>query len=115
MYDFMVSSILMYAASGDGTEATQEKYIKWILGLTWNTPGYEVKEETNKYQIRIETSRRTLASMLLKNCMEEKINNERRGKIIIQIKTYPGWEAEEDERAGKERIQEKGEKGPAVE
>jgi len=36
-------------------EAIQEKYLRWVLGLEWNTPGYIVREELKRNKMRVET------------------------------------------------------------
>ncbi len=51
LYNSMVKSILMYGSEVWGwekwevLEKIRAKYIRWVLGLTWNTPKYIVLEE----------------------------------------------------------------------
>lgn len=58
------NSIMLYAAEVWGwkevekLEKLQVKYIKWTLGLDFNTPTYIVMEETKTDKIRIEAGRR---------------------------------------------------------
>ena len=41
-------------------EKIQEKYIRWTLGLDFNTPAYPILEETKTDKVRIEAEKRAI-------------------------------------------------------
>ena len=41
-------------------EKIQEKYIRWTLGLDFNTPAYLISEETKTDKVRIEAGKRAI-------------------------------------------------------
>jgi len=61
LFDSIVKGILYYGVEIWGykewkeIEAIQEKYLRWVLGLEWNTPGYIVREELKRNKMRVET------------------------------------------------------------
>ena len=61
LFDSIVKGILYYGVEIWGykewkeIEAIQEKYLRWVLGLEWNTPGYIVREELKRKKMRVET------------------------------------------------------------
>lgn len=66
MFEARVKSVLLYGVKIWGyrewreVEGVGEKYIRWVLGVDWNTPGYIVREEGKRNKIRIETGVRAL-------------------------------------------------------
>lgn len=76
----------------------REKYIRWVLGLDWNTPGYIVREESNKNKMRVETGSRAMRyeirmgrdeeSKILFECDKERKRDERKNE----------WTDENDEK-----------------
>lgn len=83
----MVESVVMYGAEILGwverqkIERIQEKYIRWILGLDWRTPGYIVTGEGKREKLRTKAGRRAMkyeeklregkGSELARKCWEE--------------------------------------------
>jgi len=61
LFDSIVKGILYYGVEiwrykeWKEIEAIQEKYLRWVLGLEWNTPGYIVREELKRKKMRVET------------------------------------------------------------
>ncbi|XP_046145525.1 uncharacterized protein LOC123988820 [Osmia bicornis bicornis] len=66
IYRSLVKSVMMYAAEiwgwseSERLEKLHTKYIKWLLGLDFNTPTYIVMDETKEDKIRIEAGRRAM-------------------------------------------------------
>jgi hypothetical protein len=58
MFESMVESILMYGEGIWGwkeqeeVERAQEKYLRWVLGVDRERPGYIVKEECKRNRLR---------------------------------------------------------------
>ena len=62
-------------------EHLQEKYIRWIMGVDWNTPGYLVREEWQRGNLRESADRRAWSfekrleegkgSSIARRCWEE--------------------------------------------
>jgi hypothetical protein len=56
MFDSLVKSVTMYGAEiwgwreQEGLEGVQGKYLKWVLGVDRETPGYIVMEETKRME-----------------------------------------------------------------
>lgn len=45
----------------EGTrEGMQDEYLKWVLGLNEDTPGYMVREKTKRDKLREEAGKRTI-------------------------------------------------------
>jgi len=55
-------------------EEIHERFIRWSMGLDWRTPGYMVREETDRWMMRGRTGRRTY---------DEKLKEGRRGVMGI--------------------------------
>jgi hypothetical protein len=88
MFDSLVKSVMMYGAEiwewreQEGLEGVQEKYLKWVLGVDRETPGYIVMEETKRDGIRIEAGKRAIRfeerliergeCRILQECLKEK-------------------------------------------
>lgn len=58
MFDSLVGSVLGYGAEIWGwkereeVEIVQERYLRWMMGLDWKTPGYIVREEIKRDKMR---------------------------------------------------------------
>ncbi|KAH0818181.1 hypothetical protein GEV33_004610 [Tenebrio molitor] len=88
MFDSLVKSVMMYGAEiwgwreQEGLEGVQGKYLKWVLGVDRETPGYIVMEETKRDGIRIEAGKRAMRfeerliergeCRILQECLKEK-------------------------------------------
>jgi hypothetical protein len=88
MFDSLVKSVMMYGAEiwgwreQEGLERVQGKYLKWMLGVDRETPGYIVMEETKRDGIRIEAGKRAIRfeerliergeCRILQECLKEK-------------------------------------------
>ena len=83
IYRSMVKSVMMYAAEiwgwseSERLEKLHTKYIKWVLGMDFNTPTYIVMDETKEDKIRIEAGRRAVK-------YEEKTRTNGINKIILE-------------------------------
>jgi hypothetical protein len=59
MFESMVESVLMYGAEiwewkeQEQVERVQEKYLRWVLGVDRETPGYIVREECKRSKLRV--------------------------------------------------------------
>jgi hypothetical protein len=63
-FERMVESVLMYGAEIWGwkeqeeVERVQEKYLRWVLGVDRETPGYIVGEECKRSKLRVKAGKR---------------------------------------------------------
>jgi hypothetical protein len=94
MFDSLVKSVMMYGAEiwgwreQEGLEGVQGKYLKWVLGVDRETPGYIVMEETKRDGIRIEAGKRAIRfeerliergeCRILQECLKEKKERNRK-------------------------------------
>jgi hypothetical protein len=64
MFESMVESVLTYGAEIWGwkeqeeVERVQEKYLRWVLGVDRETPGYIVREECKRSKLRVKAGKR---------------------------------------------------------
>ncbi|XP_076660673.1 uncharacterized protein LOC143364045, partial [Halictus rubicundus] len=64
LFDVLVWPVMAYGVEIWGweerkeVERTQERYIRWVLGVEWTTPGYMIREETKREKMRIRGARR---------------------------------------------------------
>jgi hypothetical protein len=71
MFESMVESILMYGEGIWGwkeqeeVERMQEKYLRWVLGVGRERPGYIVKEECKRNRLK-ERERQSLRTKWMK-------------------------------------------------
>lgn len=83
MFDCLIRSVIMYAAEIWGwkeyveIERIQEKYIRWIIGLERETPGYIVREEVKGWKLKIEAGRRAVK-------YEERMRDREECKILLE-------------------------------
>lgn len=93
LFDALVKSVMAYGVEIWGfkewraVEGVQEKYIRWVLGLEWNTPGHIVREEGKINKFRIVTGGRAMSfeekmirgegKELLKECYRERERDEK--------------------------------------
>ena len=97
LFDKLMGTVLLYGAAVWGwceraeIERVQEKYIRWVLGLEWYTPGYMIREKTKRGKLRTGAGRRALgmaerarsgkAGGIARRCLEEIRRKERGCKI----------------------------------
>ncbi|KAH0815458.1 hypothetical protein GEV33_007333 [Tenebrio molitor] len=118
MFDSLVKSVMMYGAEiwgwreQEGLEGVQGKYLKWVLGVDRETPGYIVMEETKRDGIRIEAGKRAIRfeerliergeCRILQECLKEKKErNRKRGAEIERMRE--GGRAMTDELVQRDR------------
>ncbi|XP_066590796.1 golgin subfamily A member 6-like protein 25 [Prorops nasuta] len=64
LYDRMVWPVLEYGAEVWGweergrIEAMGERYLRWVMGVDWATPGYSVREECKREKMRMRAAKR---------------------------------------------------------
>jgi hypothetical protein len=64
MFESMVKSILMSEVEiwgrkeQDELERVQEEYLRWVLGVDRETPGYIVREECKRNGVRVKAGKR---------------------------------------------------------
>jgi len=61
LYDTLIWMIMGYGAEGmerREVEVIHEKFIRCTIGLDWRTPGYMVREETDRWMMRGRAGRR---------------------------------------------------------
>ncbi|KAH0818251.1 hypothetical protein GEV33_004540 [Tenebrio molitor] len=86
----LVKSVMMYGAEiwgwreQEGLEGVQGKYLKWVLGVDRETPGYIVMEETKRDGIRIEAGKRAIRFEERKKERNRKRGMERVGGAEIE-------------------------------
>ncbi|KAH0807290.1 hypothetical protein GEV33_015500 [Tenebrio molitor] len=89
--------IMMFDSLQEGLEGVQGKYLKWVLGVDRETPGYIVMEETKRDGIRIEAGKRAIRfeerliergeCRILQECLKEKKErNRKRGAEIERMR-----------------------------
>jgi len=74
----------------------QERYVRWVLGVEDRTPGYVMREETQREKLRSRMRRRTKGfedrlgreegSALARSCLEEL------GERVLKERELSSWE-----------------------
>lgn len=96
LFDTLVWTVMGYGAEVWGwkerqeMERMQERYLKWTLGVEWQTPGYMVREETKRDKIMIRAGKRAWnyeeklasgkGSEIARECLEEIKERQRDGR-----------------------------------
>lgn len=120
LFDALVKCVLVYGVEIWGYREWREmegvggRYIRWMLGVDWNTPGYIVREEGKRNKMRIETGIRAMryeetirAGMrgeILKECINERIKDEKENVWSNERMEYMwrcGMSEDEFERIGR--------------
>ncbi|XP_024883667.1 trichohyalin-like [Temnothorax curvispinosus] len=73
-------------------EGIHERYLRWVLGVNWRTPGYMVRDELEREKMRARASKRAWkferkleegrGGEIARKCLEEMKERWKRGKII---------------------------------
>ena len=64
LYNTLIWTVMGYGAEVWGwkgrkeVKRIQEKYLRWIFGLNWRTPGYMVRDELEREKMRTRASKR---------------------------------------------------------
>lgn len=64
LFDALVWTVLAYGAElwrwteRDRIEKMQERYLRWVMGVGWRTPGYLIREELQRNKLRGRAGRR---------------------------------------------------------
>ncbi|XP_024868138.1 golgin subfamily A member 6-like protein 6 [Temnothorax curvispinosus] len=98
LYDTLIWTVMGYGAEVWGwkerveVESIHERYIRWIFGLNWRTPGYMVRDEVEREKMRGRASKRAWkfekkleegnGGGIARKCLEEMKERWKRGKII---------------------------------
>ncbi|KAH0818734.1 hypothetical protein GEV33_004057 [Tenebrio molitor] len=120
--DSLLKSVMMYGAEiwgwreQEGLEGVQGKYLKWVLGVDRETPGYIVMEETKRDGIRIEAGKRAIRfeervikrgeCRILQECLKEKRKEIGKGvwkdrEAYFERNVYAGAEIERMREGGR--------------
>jgi hypothetical protein len=82
MFESLTESVLMYGAEIWGwkeqkeVERVQEKYLRWVVGVARETPGYIVREECKRNKLRVKARKRA-----------EKFEDKMDGRVECRILT----------------------------
>ncbi|XP_071572354.1 uncharacterized protein [Temnothorax nylanderi] len=130
LYDTLIWTVMGYGAEIWGwkerreVEGIQERYLRWVLGVNWRTPGYMVRDELEREKMRARASKRAWrferklgegrGGEIARKCMEEMKERWKRGRIIgkweHKRKDYLegiGVETEEEEELEEEELEKK--------
>lgn len=76
-------------------EGMQEKYMKWVIGLDWVTPGYMTRDEGKREKLRLRAARRAWrfeeklkeggGNFWARECLKE---IEKRGKKRVRLSRW---------------------------
>ena len=83
LFDALVGSTMTYGAEiwgwkrRDRIERMQERYIRWCLGVDYNTPGYAILMETGRRRIHDSASKKAMKfEVKMTKCKEGSIRKE---------------------------------------
>ncbi|XP_071650744.1 uncharacterized protein [Temnothorax longispinosus] len=139
LYDTLIWTVMGYGAEVWGwkerreVEGIHERYLRWVLGVNWRTPGYMVRDELEREKMRSRASKRTWkferkleedrGGEIARKCLEEMKERWKRGKVIgrweqerkdylegIGVEMEGGEELEEEKLEKKERDKERQER-----
>ena len=91
LFDALVWTVMAYGVEiwGWKEREMQEKYLKWVMGVSWKVPGYLVREELIRDKLRTRAGRRAWGfeerlaegrgSELTRRCWEEMRERAQRG------------------------------------
>jgi hypothetical protein len=95
LFDAMIWTVMAYGVEIWGwkererMERMQERYLKWMMGVSWRTPGYMIREELQRDKLRGRAGRRAWGfeerlaegrgSELARKCWEEIRERAKRG------------------------------------
>ncbi|KAH0812552.1 hypothetical protein GEV33_010238 [Tenebrio molitor] len=97
MFESMVESVLMYGAEIWGwkeqkeVERVQEKYLRWVLGVDRETPGYIVREECKRSKLRVKAGKRAAK-------FEDRMDGREECRILTECYREKKKNADEKER-----------------
>jgi hypothetical protein len=98
MFESMVESVLMYGAEIWGwkeqeeVERVQEKYLRLVLGVDRETPGYIVREECKRSKLRVKAGKRAAK-------FEDRMGGREECRILTECYREKKKNADEKERA----------------
>lgn len=100
-------------------EKLEERYLKWVLEVEWNTLGYMVREELQRIKLKRRGGRRAWGyekrleegrgSELARRCWEEMKERFKRGKVLTD------WEEDRRELGGERFVDGEGGEGCRIE
>jgi len=101
LFDALVWTVMAYGVEVWGwrereqMERVQERYLRWLLGVNWRTPGYMIREELQREKLRTRAGRRAWkfeerlaegrGSELTRRCWEEMEEENEEGRETIGV------------------------------
>ena len=83
-------------------ESLQERFLRWVMGVSWSRPGYMLREEAGREKVVIrqrkrasnfeDKLRRGEGRKIVQVCLRKILGRERRGNV-----GYSKWEKEREE------------------
>jgi len=106
LFDKLIWTVLSYGVEiwgweeRDGIEKVEERYIRWMLGVERETPGYMVREETQREKLRCRAARRAWGyEKRLEEGGGSGLGRECRGEMKKRLtggRIKSGWEKERE-------------------